>query len=144
LNNSLTAQNIAGLLPFESVVSKWGEELFLAIKELRNIPDNRTRHVDVGDVAFSPAGNCLCVFLGATPASVVLGKPVSENPVVVVGKLLSIPEELKSINAGEKVKVIVSGKAAPRENGSAAERKLSQSEIDILVKQLLEGKRDPR
>ena len=143
LDNSLTAQNIVKLLPVESVVSKWGEEIFFGINEVQDSAASRTIQVNVGDVAFCPSGNCLCVFLGPTPASAVLEKPVPENPVVVIGRVLSFPEELRGIKPGERVKVALAEKTTlgSAKNAQASERKLTQAEIDILVKQLLEEKR---
>ena len=56
-------------------------------------------------------------------------------------------EELKVITAGEKIKVSVADKNSPLpeknkppENDYTSGRKLSQAEIDVLVKQLLAEK----
>jgi hypothetical protein len=103
--------------------------------------------VKVGDVAFCPEGSCLCVFLGPTPASV-LENPVPENPVVVIGRIITPRDKFKLILPGEKIKILRSGenvalpeKKPPLENEYPMGRKLSQTEIDVLVKQLLEEKK---
>jgi hypothetical protein len=130
----------------ESVVAKWGDELFFSIKDVPPGVESRTKQVNVGDVAFCPDGNCLCVFLGETPASV-LENPVPENPVVVIGRVITPPDRLKAISAGEKIKVLVAEKSVPSPEKDmlpiseyATGRKLSQAEIDALVKQLLAEK----
>jgi hypothetical protein len=59
--------------------------------------------VDPGTVAFWPAGNCLCVFWGRTPASRgVECRAASE--VNIVGKVLN-PEILPTLTA-RKVRVV--------------------------------------
>jgi hypothetical protein len=102
--------------------------------------------VKVGDVAFCPEGSCFCIFLGPTPASV-LENPVPENPVVVIGRIITPREKFKLILPGEKIRISkavestpASGENTPSENEYATGRKLSQTEIDVLVKQLLEEK----
>lgn len=147
LDNSLTALNIVKLLPIESVVAKWGEEIFFNIKNVQAVSEDLTKQVNVGDVAFCPEGSCLCVFLGPTPASV-MENPVPENPVVVIGRVIAPRDKFKLILPGEKIKVSValervssSAKEATSEKEYATGRKLSQAEIDVLVKQLLEEKK---
>ncbi len=127
------------------MVSKCGDEIFFEIKDVQVISANLTRQVSVGDVAFSLEASCLCVFLGPTTASV-LENPVSENPVVVIGWVIAPLEKLRGIKLGEKVKMIVfeeKPKVFHKDTG-CEERKLSQSEIDVLVKKLLEEKNKAR
>jgi hypothetical protein len=144
LDNSLTAQNIVRLLPLESVVAKWGDEIFFNVKAVLPIIENRTDQVNIGDVAFCPDGNYLCVFFGPTPKSV-LENPMPENPVVIIGRVTSPTDKLKMIKAGEKIKVSAAqnNAPAPQKNDFDSGRKLSQAEIDVLVKQLLEEKKRP-
>lgn len=139
--------NIVKLLPMEGVVAKWGEEIFFNIQKIQDVPESRTSRVNVGDVAFCPEGSCLCVFLGPTPASV-MENPVPENPVVIIGRVITPRDKLKPIMPGEKIKVSKAlensssfEKKSSREEEYAAGRKLSQAEIDSLVKQLLEEKK---
>lgn len=104
-----------------------------------------TKQVSVGDVAFSPETSCLCVFLGPTTASV-LENPVSENPVVVIGWVIASLEKLRGIKLGDKAKVIIFEEKPKvlQKDTESEERKLSQSEIDVLVKKLLEEKSKSR
>ncbi len=142
MDNSLAAQNIVKLLPIDAVVAKWGEEIFFDLKAALPAAENLTHQVKVGDVAFCPKGNFLCVFLGPTPASV-MEDPVPENPVVVIGRVAALPDRSRTIKPGEKVKVSLAEKIfpAPEKNDCNSTRKLSQAEIDVLVKQLLAEKK---
>ncbi len=42
---------------------------------------------DVGDIAYWPNANALCIFFGPTPLSIDDGRPVSRFPLVKVGKI---------------------------------------------------------
>ena len=97
--------------------------------------------MNIGDVAYSAQGRCLCVFFGRTPASVI-DRPVSENPVVVIGRTLASPDELREIKVGEKITVSRAEETSfvLRQEDYCDNRKLTQAEIDILVKKLLEEK----
>ena len=118
--------------------------MFFAIKGLQDVQGQRIREVKTGDVAVSSEGSYLCLFLGPTPASV-LEEPVSENPVVVIGRLVALSEKLKEIKPGDPIRVSAAQETAaipsPEKNAYASERKLSQAEIDALVKRLLEEKK---
>lgn len=123
------------------MVAKWGEEIFFNVKAVLPITENLTGQVNIGDVAFCPEGNFLCVFFGPTPASV-LENPIPENPVVIIGRVTSPTDKLKMIKAGEKIKVSAAknNASSPSKNDFDPGRKLSQAEIDVLVKQLLKEK----
>jgi hypothetical protein len=141
-NDDPAARDIVKHLPLEGKVHKWGDEIYFDTNI--DIPaDNPTMDVEVGDVAFWPEGKSICVFYGRTAASV-SDKPVPASPVVVVGKTWATPQELREINVGERIKLFIVGK----ENGEAGDspfaadnRKLSQAEIDELVKRLLQERR---
>jgi hypothetical protein len=73
----------------------------------------------------------------------VFDKPVSEKPVVIIGKTLASPDELRDIKPGTRISVAraeESEYAAKTPSNYSDSRKLSQTEIDILVKRLLEEK----
>ena len=62
--------------------------------------------VDLGDIAFWPPGNAICLFFGPTPMS--KGdeiRPASATN--VMGKIIGDLEELKTINSGDNVKVVL-------------------------------------
>ena len=98
--------------------------------------------VKVGDVAYCYQGKYLCVFFGRTEASTA-DKPVPASPVAIIGSTMASPGELRQIKAGEPIRAFVMGKITDYlQPGSAYDenRKLSQQEIDILVKKLLAEK----
>lgn len=105
LNNSHTAREIVEKLPIESTVSTWGDEIYFDIG-FKAAAEGATMEVSIGDVAYWPQGKCLCVFFGPTPASN-SQEPVPASPVVVVGKTNSPPQELKTIQLGQKITVEV-------------------------------------
>jgi uncharacterized protein len=145
LNDSPAARGIFNSLPLEGAVSKWGDEIYFETG-VSAPADGQTLDVQVGDVAYWPQGKCLCVFFGRTAASTA-DNPVPASPVVVIGHTMATPGELREINVGEPIRVFVMGKAQDYSQGGNPyddNRKLSQQEIDILVKQLLEEKGSAR
>lgn len=103
INDSETAKRIAENLPFESKVNTWGDEIYFKIP-ISCAPENATVMVQVGDIAFWPEGDCLCVFFGRTPVSADNNpKPASE--VTIVGKVSGDVSPLKRIKSGEKITV---------------------------------------
>ncbi|MCX5708486.1 MAG: cyclophilin-like fold protein [Candidatus Omnitrophica bacterium] len=145
LNDSPAAAEISCRLPVEGAASRWGDEIYFET-DISAPADGQTMDVQVGDVAYWPQGKCICVFFGRTEASKT-DKPVPASPVVVIGHTLATPGELREINAGEAIRVFVMGKSQNYSQGLNPyedSRKLSQQEIDILVKQLLEEKGSAR
>ncbi len=141
LNNSLAVQAILSWLPLEAVVSRWGDEIYFETN-ISAPADGKTMDVKVGDVAYWPEGKCLCVFFGRTEASTT-DKPMPASPVVIIGYTMANPSELREVKAGSAIQVLrdngVPGNSA---DGLSYDdnRKMSQQEIDMLVKQLLAGK----
>lgn len=132
-----TAQDIIKKLPIEGTVKKWGDEIYFDTG-VQLASDGKTLDVDVGDVAYWPEGKSLCVFFGRTQASVE-NKPVPASPVIIVGKTFASPDELREIKEGEKISVFIVTKRDTNKKMSPYEdsRKLTQAEIDELVKKLL-------
>jgi len=141
-NDSPAAQEILLHLPLEGIGRRWGDEIYFETNI--SVPsDDQTLEVKVGDVAYWPEGKCLCVFFGPTPASQA-DKPVPASPVIIIGSTMATPGELREIKVDEPIRVFVMGKGQDyAEGGNPYDdyRKLSQQEIDILVRQLLEEKR---
>lgn len=85
LNETKTAQSIFDMLPVESAYQSWGAEIYFEIP-LHMENEHPTTELEVGDLAYWPSGNALCVFFGSTPASE-NDEPRPASPVTVVGKL---------------------------------------------------------
>lgn len=104
-NDSQTAKEIIDNLPVESIVSKWGDEIYFDLG-FKVSAENATMALEVGDIAYWSQGKCLCVFFGPTPQSI-NDKPVPASPVVIVGKTDASADELKKISMGQKILVSV-------------------------------------
>lgn len=105
LNNSDTAKKLLKILPLESTINTWGNEIYFNIP-LNSPPENATTDVNIGDMAYWPEGNAFCVFFGSTPMSN-SDKPVPASKVNIIGKIDSeYIQKLKSINAGTKITLL--------------------------------------
>lgn len=103
LNNSDTAQKIWEILPIESTVNRWGEEIYFPIP-LKLEEENAKEIVEKGDIAFWPSGSCFCIFFGPTPIS--KGKEIRPASAVnVFGKILGKVKEFAKVGDGEKIKI---------------------------------------
>lgn len=105
LNDSPTAKALTDALPLEAPVQTWGEEIYFKVPvAAEQAPDARTT-LDVGELAYWPPGQALCVFFGSTPASGADGKPVAAGEVNPVGQLDAQPEQLRAVTQGQTVRV---------------------------------------
>lgn len=97
-----TGNQILNLLPIESEVKTWGEEIYFSIP-LSMPEENAKSIVSLGDVAYWPEGQCFCVFFGKTPITSTLDEIKPASPVNVFGKVVSDLESLKIIKPNVKV-----------------------------------------
>ncbi|MBW2427694.1 MAG: hypothetical protein JRF56_01950 [Deltaproteobacteria bacterium] len=99
-----TASKILEALPFESSANIWGDEIYFDIPlNLEQEPDARTE-VEVGDLAYWPAGPAFCIFYGPTPVSTG-DQPRAYSPVNVFGKVLKDARQFKGVSSGATVMV---------------------------------------
>jgi hypothetical protein len=99
-----TAEKILEALPLEGSVKVWGNEIYFDIPvNLAPEPDARAE-VEVGDLAYWPAGPAFCIFFGPTPVSVG-EEPQAYSPVNVFGKVVGDSEQLKSISGNAPIRV---------------------------------------
>ena len=102
-----TANKILEALPLESSANVWGDEIYFDIPlNLAPEPDARAE-VEVGDLAYWPAGPAFCIFFGPTPVSTG-GQPRAYSPVNVFGKVLGDATQFKGVPSGAAVKVTIS------------------------------------
>ncbi len=105
-NDSPTSQKIRQALPLEATGSYWGGELYFTIPVEADQETNAREEVEPGTVAYWPAGHCLCIFWGVTPAS--HGNECrAASPVNIVGRVLN-PEVLQKLRAKD-VRVTAAG-----------------------------------
>jgi len=101
--NPVTAGQIIDVLPIESKTRTWGDEVYFEIP-VQTTEENSQVMVEVGDLAYWPAGNCFCIFFGQTPASTD-AQPAAASAVNVFGKITGDPEAFKQVRSGEKITV---------------------------------------
>jgi len=63
-----TAAKVIEILPITASVNVWGEEIYFTVPIEARLEDGKET-VDLGDIAFWPQGNALCMFFGSTPIS---------------------------------------------------------------------------
>ena len=101
-----TASKILETLPLESSANVWGDEIYFDIPlSLAQEPDARAE-VEVGDLAYWPAGPAFCIFFGPTPVSTG-GRPRAYSPVNVFGRVLGDAKQLKGVPSGAAVEVTI-------------------------------------
>jgi len=102
-----TAHEITARLPFKGKANVWGEEIYFTVPVEAPLESNQTE-MEIGDLAFWPAGNAFCIFFGKTPASIG-NNPIAASPVNVFGKILQPNQEtiekLRSAIDGEEIVV---------------------------------------
>lgn len=91
--------------PFRSEANKWGEEIYFELPVRLRLKGERTL-MEVGEVAYWPEGNSLCLFFGPTPISK-SGKPVAYSAVKPLGKIIEGLRDLRNVRDGEEIIVNV-------------------------------------
>ena len=87
LNESNTATGVLNILPVTGTANLWGEEIYFPIPLTTEEQAEDAREVvAVGDVAYWPQGQALCIFLGRTPVSQG-DEPRAISPVNVIGQV---------------------------------------------------------
>ena len=106
LNDSPTSKALINSLPIEGISQIWGDEIYFSTSISKENDEWAKETVDLGDIAFWPPGNAICLFFGPTPVS--SGdeiRPASATN--VMGKIIGDLEELKTINSGDNLKVVL-------------------------------------
>ncbi len=105
LNDSHTASVIYDILPVAGTANVWGDEIYFSIPvHIEQSPD-AMQDVEVGGLAFWPAGDAFCIFFGPTPVSI--GEvPRAYSPVNIFGNITGDATILKKVQNGESVNVI--------------------------------------
>jgi len=91
------ASEIQKILPIESEIETWGDEIYFPIP-VDAIIENPTLDVSVGDLAYWRPQKCFCIFYGKTPAST-NDKPAPASEVEVFGKIIEGAEKLRNASA---------------------------------------------
>jgi hypothetical protein len=105
LNDSPTARAIAQALPITGRVQRWGEEIYFDIGLKQELADDSRPDMDLGEIAYWPAGTAMCIFFGPTPASGADGRPRAAGPVNPVGRVTGDVKALTAVQAGCEITV---------------------------------------
>lgn len=101
--NPKTITEILKNLPRRSRANRWGDEVYFTIN-VKVEEENSRVVMEVGEVAYWPPGEALCIFFGPTPVSTT-NKPRAYSPVNPIGVVKEGMEVLSKIKGGEEVMV---------------------------------------
>lgn len=104
LNDTPTARQILAALPFEGNANRWGDEIYFEIPVVARAEPTARVDMEVGDVAYWPAGRALCLFFGPTPVSRD-DRPRAYSPVNVVGRIVGDATVLRAVPDGARIRV---------------------------------------
>jgi len=90
---------------FEAKAERWGDEVYFELPVKLELKGERTL-MEVGEVAYWPDGNCLCIFFGPTPMSRD-EQPVAYSKVKPLGRVIEGLSCLKDVSNEELVRVSV-------------------------------------
>jgi len=101
LNDSETARKIWEVLPIESKVNTWGDEIYFPIPIKIGL-ENAKAVVSEGDLGYWPSGAAFCIFFGPTPMS--RGKEIRPaSPVNVFGRIIGDSKIFKKTTSGANI-----------------------------------------
>lgn len=96
-----TADAVLRALPLKGRARRWGDEVYFRVPLA--LPEENSRvEVRVGEVAYWPEGQCICVFFGRTPSSI-NGEPRAYSPVNVFARLVDDPAKFRGVRSGEVI-----------------------------------------
>ena len=99
-----TARKIFEALPLESSVNLWGDEIYFDIPLNITQEAEARQDVEVGDLAYWPAGPAFCIFFGPTPVS--QGQqPRAFSAVNVFGRIIGDAKAFKEAASGALIQV---------------------------------------
>jgi uncharacterized protein len=104
LSDTPTAQKLWDALPIEGQANLWGEEIYFEIPVSAPEEADARQDVDVGTIAYWPAGSAFCIFFGPTPVSTD-EKPKAYSPVNILGRVERDVAGLKQVQQGETVRI---------------------------------------
>jgi hypothetical protein len=101
LNSTRTAQAIWDALPIRAHGSRWGGEMYFGV-DAKGYSENAKAEVGVGELAFWPPGNAICIFWGPTPASHG-SEPRAASPVTVWGRIAGDATIFEKVPSGTEI-----------------------------------------
>ena len=105
LNDSPTSNTLYDQLPIEGISQIWGDEIYFSTNISIENDEWAKETVELGDIAFWPPGNAVCLFFGSTPVSGA-GEIRPASPTNIMGKIKGDLNQLKSVSGGTEVTVL--------------------------------------
>jgi hypothetical protein len=99
-----TAKKILENLPIDGSANVWGDEIYFTIPLTLEQESDAREDVEVGDLAYWPAGPAFCIFFGPTPVSTG-DQPQAYSPVNVYGRISGDAGQFKSVAGGAAIHV---------------------------------------
>ena len=96
LNNTPTAEKVAGVLPFKTSFDTWGDEIYFTLPVEADLDESAREEVEIGDLGYWPTGKAFCIFFGPTPMST-RGKIIPASAVNMIGKVTGDATRLKAV-----------------------------------------------
>lgn len=88
LYDNLSANTVKTLLPQKLSMSRWGCEYYGQLSGKIPVDKAQRDEYAIGEIAYWPPGNALCIFFGPTPASLA-DEPRMASPGVPLGRITS-------------------------------------------------------
>ena len=104
LNESKTSALIMKILPIESDVNTWGDEVYFTIPVTADLDETAKEFVEVGDLGYWPTGKAFCIFFGPTPITRG-GKIKPASSVNIVGKVIGDAKVFKKLKDGDEIRI---------------------------------------
>jgi len=101
-DDSQSIKNLVDSLPIESVVSRWGDEIYFFVDFEAPLEKSARKEMKVGEIAYWPNGPALAIFFGPTPASTT-DEPVAASECNIIGTIDATPSQLRSAQSGAKI-----------------------------------------
>jgi hypothetical protein len=116
LNDTVTSRKLLKILPIKSNFNLWGNEIYFEIPLEADL-ENGKELMEIGNLAYWPAGNSFCIFFGPTPAGDG-SQPRAISPVTVIGKIINGDDidNLKKVDPSEMIEIRIK---TNRQNGKA-------------------------
>jgi len=102
LNESATAKTLLAALPITGRGNRWGDEIYFSIPVEADEEPAARADMQVGEIAYWPAGSAFCIFWGPTPASGGT-EPRAASPVNPLGKIDGDATQFGAVRNGAKV-----------------------------------------
>jgi len=98
-----TARALWNALPLTGSANRWGDEIYFEVP-VDLAEDDGVEVVQIGDMAYWPPGNAVCIFWGPTPASRAQ-EPRAASAVNVFGHIDHGAADFASVATGTRVRI---------------------------------------